>query len=229
MKPVYISKVLATADADGICQSQTPLAGGNLTINGALASAGVATMDTQRIVLFTFAADETGRTFVVYGTNDSGVSMKESVAGAAATAVTTQSFKTVTRISVDAATAGALTVGTNGVGATSWQIINSNVAPIGLGIGVTVSGTVDFTWQYTFEDPSGTFPNPANATSGYFNPAQPNALTKFPTAWNLTALAAKSANTDSSMVTPIYAWRLQINSGTGTAQAVVVQAGVAGN
>lgn len=230
MRPIYVSKVLAAADDNGICLSQTPLAGGNLTINGVLASGGVATLDTQRIVLFTFASDETGRTFVVYGTNDDGITIQESVAGAAATAVTTQSFKTVTRITIDAASAGAIIVGTNGVGATPWQIISNAMTPTGLGIGVAVSGTVDFTWQYTFEDPSGTYPNPSvQSDSGFVNPAQPNLLTKFPTAWNLTALAAKSANTDSSMVTPIYAWRLQINSGTGTAQATVVQAGIAGN
>lgn len=229
MNPRYLSKVLAAASATAICASQTPLAGGNLTINGGSASGGVATLDTQRIVLLTFAASETGRTFVVYGTDDNGVSIQESVAGAAATAVTTQSFKTVTRISIDAASAGAITVGTNGVGATPWQIVSNAISPVNLGIGVTVSGTVDFTWQYTFEDPSGTWPNPATqTTSGYTNQRQPNTLTKFPTAWNLTALAAKSANTDSSMTTPIYAWRLQINSGTGTAQAVVVQAGIQG-
>jgi len=229
MRPIYVSKTLAAADDNGICASQTPGAAGNMTINGVLASGGVATLDTQRIVLFTFAADETGTNFTVYGADDNGVSLQETVAGTATTAVTTQSFKTVTRIAISAAAAGAIIVGTNGVGATPWQIISNAMTPTGLGIGITVSGTVDFTWQYTFEDPSGTYPNPAAATSGYINPAQPNAITKFPTAWNLTALAAKSANTDSSRSSPIYAWRLQINSGTGTAQATVVQAGIAGN
>lgn len=230
MKPVYISKALTAGSATAVCASQAPLAGGNLTINGGSASGGVATLSSQRIVLFTFAADETGRTFVVYGTDDDGMSLQESVAGAAATAVTTQSFKTVTRITIDAASAGAITVGTNAIGATPWQIVSSDMTPSNLGIGVVVTGTVDFTWQYTFEDPSGTFPNPATVTtSGYANPNKGGALTKFPTAWNLTALAAKSASTDSSMTTPIYAWRLQINSGTGTAQATVVQSGIAGN
>jgi hypothetical protein len=229
MQPVYKSKVLASASTTAVCASQTPLAGGNLTINGGSATGGVATLDTQRVILLSFASSETGRTFVVYGTDDGGTRIQESVAGAASTAVTTQSFKTVTRITIDAASAGAITVGTNGVGATPWQIISNAVSPVNLGIGVTVSGTVDFTWQYTFEDPSGTWPNPATqTTSGYVDAGQPNTLTKFPTAWPLSALAAKSANTDSSMTTPIYAWRLQINSGSGSAQAVVVQAGIQG-
>lgn len=229
-QPRYVSKVLTAASATAVSASQTPLAGGNLLINGGSATGGVATLDTQRVVLLTFAADETGRTFVVYGTNDNGVTIQESVAGAAATAVTTQNFKTVTRISIDAASAGAITVGTNGVGATPWQIINPNETPINLGIAVAVSGTVNFTWQYTLEDPSGTYPNPAVVTAGYVNNENPaHALTQFPTAFNLTALAAKAVNTDAAMTTPMYAWRLLINSGTGSAQAVVVQSGIAGN
>lgn len=228
-QPRYVTKTLASASTTAVCASQTPSGAGNLTINGGSASGGVATLDTQRIVLFTFAADETGHTFVVYGTDDNGASIQETVAGTATTAVTTQSFKTVTRISISTAATGAMTVGTNGVGATPWQIINWNANPINLGIGVLVSGTVDFTWQYTFEDPSGTFPYPLTATSGYINTAQPqHAITKFPTAFNLTALAAKSANTDSSITTPIAAWRLQINSGTGSATACVIQSGIQG-
>lgn len=210
--PRYVSKSLAVAaDADGISLSQTPLAGGNLTITGALATNGVANLTSQRRVLFTFAGNETARTFVVYGTAEGGASIQESVAGTnATTAVTLQDFLTVTRISVDAATADALTVGTNGVGASPWQIINWDVAPINLGFGVLVTGTVDFTVQYTMEDPSGTFPNG----------------TAIPTAFNITDLAAKSASTAAAWSTPIAAWRVQVNSGAGVAKACVVQAGL---
>lgn len=225
MRPIYVSKSLAAADDNGVCESQTPADAGNLDLDGVLVTDGVAVFDTQRIVLFTFAADETGTTFTVYGAGDNGMELQEAVAGTATTAVTTQNFKTVTRIAISAAANGAIIVGTNGVGATPWQIVSNAMAPMGLGVCVLVSGTVNFTWQYTFEDPSGTYPNPNTATSGYINTAQPNRITQAPTAFSLTALSSKAANTDSSMVTPIYAWRLLINSGTGTAQAVVVQAG----
>lgn len=229
-QPRYLSKVLAAASATAISASQSPAGAGNLLINGGSASGGVATLDTQRIVLLTFAADETGHTFVVYGTNDGGQVIQESVAGAAATAVTTQNFKTVTRISISAAAAGAITVGTNGVGATDWQIVSADLSPVNLSIGAAVSGTVNFTLQYTYDDPSGTYPNPATVTtSGYVNASRNNQLTQFPTAWNLTALASKAVATDSSITFPIAAYRLLINSGTGAAQAVVLQAGIAGN
>lgn len=228
--PRYLTKALVGADADGISLTQTPSGAGNLLINGAFATAGVATLDTQRIVLFTFAADESARTFVVYGTDDNGRSIQETVAGTADTAETSQSFKTVTRISIDDGSAGAITVGTNGVGATPWQIINWDISPINLGIAVLVVGTVDYTWQYTFEDPSGVFPNPRVVSSGYVDTEQPShQLVKFPTAFGLSALSSKSADTDASMTTPIVAWRLQINSGTGSAQCCIIQAGIAGN
>lgn len=211
-QPRYITKILAAASATAVCASQTPGAAGNLTINGGSASGGVATLDTQRQILFTFAADESAHSFVVYGKDDNGVALQETVAGAAATATTTQFFKTVNRISISAAAAGAITVGTNGVGGTPWQVVNTNIGAFNLGIGVAVSGTVNFTVQYTYDDPSGTYPNP-NVT--------------FPTAWALTALTSKSAATDSSITFPIAAYRLLINSGTGRATASVIQAGVA--
>lgn len=207
MQPIYVTKRLEAANTDGIAESQTPLAGGNLTL-----TASPVTLDTQRRVLFTFAADETGRTFVVYGTVEGGAAIQETVAGTATTAVTTQDFLTVTRITIDAASAGAIEVGTNGVGSSPWQIVNWHVSPINLGIACLVTGTVNFTWQYTLEDPSGNYPNG----------------TALPTPFDLSALASKSADTASSVTTPLAAWRITVNSGTDPVTAVVLQSGIAG-
>lgn len=103
-------------------------------------------------------------------------------------------------------------VSQTGTGSSAWQSVNWDISPINLGIGVIVTGTVSFTFEYTYEDPSGTYKNPASAN---------------PTAWPLTALATKAASTDSSITFPIAAWRITVVSGTGTAQATVIQAGVA--
>lgn len=209
--PRYVSKALTVAaDDDGICASQTPLAAGAITINGALATAGVANLASQRQVLFTFAADESSHTFVVTGTDDQDVSIHETVTGTNTTAVTLLAYKTITSITISAAATGAIKVGTNGVGWTPWQIINWDAGQINLGMAVLVSGTVNYTWQYTFEDPSGTYPNG----------------TAIPTPFDLPALASKSANTDSSLLTPIVAWRLKINSGAGTANCCLIQSGL---
>lgn len=102
------------ADPDGISTSQTPAAGGaqNLTITGALASGGVATLGYRRKVTITAAADDSGRTFTVTGTDANGVALTEDITGPNATLVTgAKEFLTVTQISVDANTAGAVTAG----------------------------------------------------------------------------------------------------------------------
>lgn len=211
-QPRYVSKTLTAASANNISLSQTPAGAGNMLINGSAATSGVATLDTQRQVLFTFAADESAHTFVIYGTDGEGTSISETVTGTASTAVTLWAYKTVTRISISAAAAGAITVGTNGVGWTAWSPVNVGIGAINLGIAVLVTGTVNYSFQYTLEDVTGTFPNPTGA---------------IPTAFDLTQMSAQTASQSSSIWSPISAWRLTINSGTGTAQAVVVQSGYA--
>ena len=102
------------ADADSICQSQTPAGGGeqDLTINGANASGGVATFTAARKVTITSADTDTGRTFTVTGTDINGADLTETISGPDTAAVTgTSYFKTVTGVSVDDDTAGAITVG----------------------------------------------------------------------------------------------------------------------
>lgn len=212
MQPRVITKALTAASVNNIATSQTPGAAGNLTLNGTTVTGGVATLDTQRQILITQAADETGHNFTVYGTvNDGLTSTTEVVAGSSGASVhTVQSFKTVTRIAISAAATGAVQVGTNGVGTTPWQIMNWDVTPINIGLAVIVTGTVNYTVQYTMEDPSGTYPNG----------------TALPTAFTITALAAKAATLDSSLTTPVAAIQLQINSGTGSAALVIDQAGI---
>ena len=163
---ITVSKVLATAaDADGISLSQTPLAAGNLTITGALASGGVATMDTQRRVLITAAGNEVSKTFTIYGTNKDGFAISESLTGPNAT--TTQSlldYLTVTR---------------------------------------------NYTVQYTIND------DPC----GIADPAVSAVKT-----WDITALASQSTDIISSLAVPATAWRVTVNSGTGTVTVRGLQA-----
>lgn len=209
MQPAYITKALAAASVNNIATTQTPGAAGNLTINGSAASGGVATLDTQRQVLITQAADETGHTFTVYGTNDSGAPISEAVAGSSGASVhTNASFKTVTRVAISAAATGAVQVGTNGVGASAWKVLDTFVNMMNLGLSVIVTGTVNYTMNYTYEDPN--VPIVAGGS---------------PTAWPLSALAAKAANAEGNILFPVAAVQLVINSGTGSATLVVVQSG----
>ena len=113
VKAKYIAADTTAADADGVCQSQTPAAGGEqaLTINGAQASGGVATFVAARLITIASASDDSGRTFTVTGTDVNGNAQSETIAGPATTVTGTKYFRTVTEVLVDDDTAGAITVG----------------------------------------------------------------------------------------------------------------------
>jgi len=203
----------ATATTNGISTSQTPAGAGNLTITGSLASGGVATLTPltgmqERQVLISCAGNDTARTFTVYGTNGQGLSISEAVAGSnGSTSVTTSYFQTVTRVAVDAATAGAVTVGTNGVGASQPWVPDNWSNPISISLAFEVSGTINCSIQHTYDD--------VYISTGY------GALTWF------DHVANRSTNIDSTITSPVTAVRLKQNSFTnpGSANLVVVQAG----
>ncbi len=209
MQPAYVSKSLTAASANNIAQSQTPGAAGNFTLNGSTVVNGVAVLDTARQVLLTFAASEVGHNFTLFGTNQSGAPISEVIAGTGiGTVASVLNYKTITRVAISAAATGAIQIGTNTVGASDWRNLNLGVSPFNVGLAVIISGTVNFTVNYTYEDP--------NAPVGVA-----------PVAFAITALSAKAANTDGGLLnTPVAAVQLVINSGTGTATLVIDQAGV---
>lgn len=99
-------------DRDGICLSQNPTGAGNLTIAGALASGGVATLDVPRTLTVYAAGNETSYTFTAYGTDEYGVSIRETMTGPNnGTTYGLKAFKTVTRVAVSG-DSGAVEIGT---------------------------------------------------------------------------------------------------------------------
>lgn len=145
-------------DADGIAQSQTPASGGeqSLTLNGALTSGGTYTAadgdsSPGRQISITSAADDSGRTFTVTGTDADGQAQTESITGPNATAVeSSQYWQTVTEITVDADTAGAITVGTVDELASKTIMLNRH-ADDGAHVQYDVTGTISVTSQVTFD------------------------------------------------------------------------------
>ncbi len=214
MNTATITLAIAAASANNIALSQTPGAAGNLTLNGSTATGGVATLDVARRVLFTPAGAEAGNSTIwtVYGTNRSGAAIQETVNGVNNPSVvyTNQDFLTVTRIAVNKAQAGAVTVGTNGIASSQWFQLNTMTNPINVGVGVTVTGTINFSVEYTYQDPNTL------------------ALGSYPTVWTQSALAAKTSATDGSFTFPCWGMRLTQNSFTsgGTATATFIQAGI---
>ena len=198
---------LAAASANNICLSQTPSGAGNLVINGALASGGVATLDIARRVLFTFAGNETSKTFVVYGTDRNGNSITESLAGVnATTTYTARDFKTVTQISISAAAAGAMTVGTNGIASSEPVVLDTN-GPPQISLQAAVSGTINYTLQQTLDDPFN-----LSASTVWFPHGDP------------TVVNATTSQQSEYAYVPTMT-RVLINSGTGSLVYSVAQPG----
>jgi hypothetical protein len=203
---------LATADADGICQSQTPTAG-NLTLNGALVTSGVAIMDNPRRVLITTGADESSRTFTIYGTNWSENTISETMTGPNnTTGQSVLDYKTVTRIAISGNAAAALTVGTSGVGGSQWVRFDG-WSTGGAAIQLTVSGTVNYTLQQTMDDPNSMFTTIAPSAMTWVNSS------------DVSVVAATTTKQTNYLFPPMFA-RIQINSGTGTVTGTFIQSGV---
>lgn len=207
--PIIFSQTLAAASATNIAASQSPGAGA-ITLNGSAATGGVATLDTQRRVIVTSGGNDTGITFTVSGTNQSGAPISETIAGASGVAQTNLDFKTVTSVTHTGSVASTVTVGTNGVGSSPWQIVNWNTDPNNIGFQVELrSGAANFSVQYTLDDPN-------NLLTGL----------GYPLPINHPTVASQTATIDATFSTPIIAMRLLTNSGTGTLWCRLLQAGI---
>ncbi len=153
MRPKYIAFTMTVLDRNGISVAQTPAIAGNLTITGALASGGVATLDVPRRVGIYGGSDESAKTFTVYGTNRFGVTISEAITGPNATTVGgTKNFKTVTRIAVSAATTGAVEAGTYSTADTQVVPVDCYRSKISYDVHLSASASLTYEVQYTLED-----------------------------------------------------------------------------
>lgn len=104
---------------NNIATSQSPGAAGNLTLNGTTVSSGVAYTPAGSSVTIASSGNDSAVHFTVYGQvyspNNSLLYSSEVLLGANASTVATRTrFVTVSRVAIDAAAAGTVTVGTNG-------------------------------------------------------------------------------------------------------------------
>lgn len=207
MRPVTISRTLAAAVANAICLAQTTAGAGNLTINGGSASSGVATLDAQRKVGIASTGNLSAVNFTVYGTDQNGRSINETIAGPNNNTVsTTLDFYTVTRVAVNGAVGTNVTVGTTGVGA-SQPIPLDLYLQAGSTVSVNVTGTLNYTVQVTNDD---VYSNTNPTWSSH------------PTA----ALVGATSSQIGTTATAYRAMRLLTNSGSGTGQIVLSQQGL---
>jgi hypothetical protein len=211
MQPITVTAgPLAAASANAICLSQTPASAGAMTLNGALVVGGVAIMDNTRRVLITAVGNESAKTFTITGTNWAGATISEVVTGPnATTAQSVLDYKTVTSIVISAAAAGAITVGTSGVGGSKWVVFDA-FAPSMISLQCNVTGTINYTVQTTLNDP--------------YDPITP--VTPANVVWvnsSDTAMVAATTTLQSNFLfSPVYA-RILINRGTGSVAATFLQ------
>lgn len=209
MRPIVQTRQLAAAVANGIAQDQQLGAAGDLTLNGSLVdSDGVAQLGTQRQVAFESAGNIATVVFTITGTDDQEQTISETITGInGSTVLTTLQYATVTQIAADAAFASDVEVGTTGVGASSVVPLDQYISPFNVSLGVVITGTVDVTVEYTFDDVFGDAPGPFSWTD-------------HPDLTNVTADA------DGTFISPVSACRLLTNSGVGEAVLRIVQAGL---
>lgn len=96
------------------------------------------------------------------------------------------------------------TVSKTGTGSSSALVMNTNVSPFNVGFGVIVTGTVNYTVQHTFDDPAVGF------TTWFSHPT----------------VAGQTANADGNYAFPVTGIKVLVNSGAGTAQLKLLQAGI---
>lgn len=222
MRTQTVTKVLIAANAANIAGSQTPAATSFLTLTSS-----PVTLDTQRRVLVTYGDEAANRTLLITGTNQSGVTIQETVAipsGASGTVATNQDFLTVTSIYNPGSSGftAALTVGTNTTGSTLWQATNAWVTRFSLGILTTISGSVTYSIEYTLDELEPT--TPGNVASGAaFGPL--GALPPICVPVAVANMSGLSAGATGESNVPAYAWRLTVTAGTGSVTARGLQAG----
>jgi len=153
-KPVTVGP-LATAGATKISTAQSYAGAGDLILDGTLVASDVATLDKPRRVLITSSGTDTSVTFTIYGTNYYGNPISEALTGGSSgnPVYSVQDYATVTRISISAASAGTVSVGTNGV-ASSAPIFLDHYGYAQVAIQVDVTGSANYTVQQTLDDPN---------------------------------------------------------------------------
>ena len=205
-----------TSDTLGVSAANLSLpgttGGSGFAVSPATITAAVATLDTQRRVIVTSGGVDTGITFTVNGAGDNGNAISDTFTGASgAAAQSNLDFKTITSVTHTGSVATTVTIGTNTVGSTPWQLVNWHAMPFNIELsGYVLTGvTVNWSWQYTYDDPN-------NLPAGI----------AFPAVYNHPTLNSQTGSLDGPMNDPCAAVRLTVNSGTGLVRGQWIESGL---
>ena len=225
MRPKNIRLNSLSDDDDGIAQDQTIGGAGNLVLNGALVTDGVAIAGAGQQVQLESVANLSAINFTITGTSTDSVdnqTVSETIAGPnAGTTATTLYFKTVTQIAVSAAVGTDVKAGwvaangavTQSVPVSYSQVDFKNSYQVALTTGATLTYTVDHTSsQPEYQIVDGVRENWSN---GFQAGAE-----WLPT----TGLTGLSASQDGNIAFPIRAVRLRFSAYTsGSALFTIMQ------
>ena len=187
-----------------------------------------AQMDVARRISIASAGADSAIIFTVNGFNRDLQPIGQTVTGVAVgtPVATTLDFLIVTQVTVSGATAGAITVGTNTTGSTSWVKTSTDMNNWALSAaGVVVSGSANYQIEHTYDDPNGGPGNTSYFSLSDSSDVMPNAAQ--PPFVFLTGTAQTNTNYEVQYANqPITAQRLTITSGTGLVAFYSVQSGL---
>lgn len=164
-----------------------------------------ATLDKPRRVLITTASTIS---FTISGFDWAGDPISETVTNAGASVSSVLDYASVTSISNSAA-GTTITVGTSAVAASPWARLDEyTFSPVGLQC--TISGTVNYTVQQSYDDPN-----------SLTNPVTPALMTWLSSA-DTGVVAVASSAVSSFVAAPLWA-RVLLNSGSGSVTMTIVQ------
>jgi hypothetical protein len=158
---VYVWDIVPAAKSTtAVCNAQAAAAAGNLTINGASATAGVVTFaDARAVMVDTNNTANTTQSVTVTGTDYYGQAQTETIDLNGTTDVSgKKAFKTITQVYVDDAITGTINVGSTDIFGLPYRITNAGYV-------------VHAGWDNTLAADAGTFvaadtTSPATATTG---------------------------------------------------------------
>lgn len=210
MRPITLSLSLAAAVANSIALLQTTAGAGSLTLNGALASGGVATIPIPSQVTLTSTGNISGVNFTITGTNYRGQAISEVLAGPNNNTVTSvYTYATVTSITVNGAVGTNTSVGNGQSGSSPVVPLDLYLTPFNVSLWAIATGTISYDVQYTEDD--------VFATS--YNPETGNWV-------SLQGMDDATTSQQTILVSPVTAVRSLQNSGTGSLALRILQAGI---
>ncbi len=206
---------LVTAANNNIAVSQTQTVAGALILNGTLGTGttlvltGVATLDTPRRIIIHDSGADTGVTWTVIGTNWAGNTITEALTGTSGSNVTSVlDYATVTSIASNVAAAGAVYVGTTTTACSPWVRFDE-WAPAPISAQFTVTGTINYTLQTSFDDPNDLVNAVAPASMDWDSTISP-------------VVGASASTSAAFAISPVWA-RILLNSGSGSVKGAFAQ------